>query len=352
MQPDQSTALIDAVPMPLLRVGGDGRILAANPPARTLFGGDIVTRPFFAVFRQPALLERLDAALIAGEGGVARVTLTFGGREAVFRVTTTPLAGSPLASSGRGGGAVLAFEDLSALEQAEAMRRDFLANVSHELRTPLTALVGFIETLKGAARDDPAARARFLEIMEREAERMTRLVDDLLQLSRVEAEERMRPDPRIDLGPVLQGATAALRPLAEAAGMDLTLTGVEAPILLRADADQITQVFLNLIENAIKYGQGGPEVTVEVTALAHDAALRGPAVRFCVIDRGEGIEQHHIARLTERFYRVDTHRSRQKGGTGLGLAIVKHIVNRHRGRMRIDSALGQGTTVSVFLPTD
>jgi two-component system phosphate regulon sensor histidine kinase PhoR len=256
---------------------------------------------------------------------------------------------TPVEGEGRSG-VLAAFEDITDMEQAGQMRRDFVANVSHELRTPLTALLGFIETLKGAAREDPVARARFLDIMEREAERMNRLVRDLLSLSRVEAEERVRPTERIDIVAHLGLAVAALRQVADQAGVTVELVGEAGPVVVLADPDQMTQVFQNLIENAVKYGGSGGIVTVRVTREERDISLRGPAVRIDVIDKGEGIDAIHLPRLTERFYRVDSHRSREQGGTGLGLAIVKHIVNRHRGRFRIDSEKGSGSTFSVILP--
>jgi two-component system phosphate regulon sensor histidine kinase PhoR len=217
-----------------------------------------------------------------------------------------------------------------------------VANVSHELRTPLTALLGFIETLRGAARDDAVARERFLGVMEREAARMNRLVSDLLQLSRVEAAERVRPADPVDLAQVLAMTLTAVRPLAEAAGVELVF---DAPgsLVVPGDADQLTQVFQNLIENAVKYGGAGKRVTITLSQGDRGAEV---AVR----DLGEGIAAIHIPRLTERFYRVDSHRSREKGGTGLGLAIVKHIVNRHRGRLVIDSSEGKGSTFTVILP--
>jgi len=239
--------------------------------------------------------------------------------------------------------------EITAVELAEAMRRDFVANVSHELRSPLTALTGFIETLRGAARDDAAARERFLAIMEREAGRMNRLVRDLLHLSRVEAEERVRPTTRIALVDVLKAPMASLRPLAEASGVRLVLEGEEVPSTLPGDADQLVQVFQNLIENAVKYGGAGGVVTVR---LSPDRLPKAAAVRVDVIDRGEGIDEVHLPRLTERFYRVDSHRAREKGGTGLGLAIVKHIIQRHRGRLHVQSRKGEGSTFSVILPLE
>ncbi|WP_343078961.1 ATP-binding protein [Ostreiculturibacter nitratireducens] len=343
---DERQAVLEGMPLPVVLIGSFGRIEAANTRARAAFSAGIVGRPYLTVFRQPGLIGALEAALAEGRTGDVRVTISANSHDLVYRVTASPV---PLAG---GRGAILAFEDVGEREQAEAMRRDFVANVSHELRTPLTALLGFIETLKGAAREDSAARDRFLGIMEREAERMSRLIRDLLSLSRVESEERMRPAQRIDLMVPLRSSIAALKPLADAQDVALGVDGGGEPVMLLADPDQMTQVFSNLIENAIKYGGSGKVVTVEVERIAHDAALRGPAVRISVIDKGEGIDPIHIPRLTERFYRVDTHRSRKQGGTGLGLAIVKHIVSRHRGRFRIESEKGKGSRFSVVLPSE
>jgi two-component system phosphate regulon sensor histidine kinase PhoR len=186
--------------------------------------------------------------------------------------------------------------------------------------------------------------------MEREAARMIRLVNDLLSLSRVEAEERRRPDERVELIALLRSALITHREQAAAAGVTLDLEAAMGTLWVRADADQLTQVFYNLIENAVKYGASGKSVTVRVSEVAHEPVLRGPAVQIEFIDRGEGIDALHLPRITERFYRVDTHRSREKGGTGLGLAIVKHIVNRHRGRLKIESEPGKGSNFMVILP--
>jgi len=232
---------------------------------------------------------------------------------------------------------LVSFEDLTEREQAAQMRRDFVANVSHELRTPLTAMLGFVETLRGAARDDPAARDRFLGIMGAEAGRMARLVEDLLSLSRVEQDERVRPTAPVELGRLVTQTVASLEPLAEASGLDFDVRLPAEEVVVPGDVSQLRQVVSNLLENALKYGKGGERVEVTVGDPRPEPTLRGPGVRLVVRDFGEGIESHHIARLTERFYRVDKHRSREIGGTGLGLAIVKHIVNRHRGRLRIES---------------
>jgi two-component system phosphate regulon sensor histidine kinase PhoR len=258
------------------------------------------------------------------------------GQEQLFQATV----------SAQGDGLVLCvFRDVTEEEKAGAMRRDFVANVSHELRTPLTALMGFIETLKHAAKDDPKAREMFLGIMEHEAGRMNRLVRDLLQLSRVEAEERVRPRDEVELRSLLDSVISSLSGLAEREGDRVELSG--DPATVPGDHDQLTQVFTNLIENALKYGKAGQVVRVSLTP---EDTVRGPAVRVEVADEGEGIDPVHLPRLTERFYRVDSHRSREMGGTGLGLAIVKHIVSRHRGWLRIESEPGEGSRFQVVLP--
>ncbi len=330
--------IVAAVPLPVIAIGPEARIVAANPAAQALFGPGIEGRHHLLVLRQPALQEAIAAALGQGQAGTARHVIPGPSQDISYRVTVAP-AGE--------GHAILTFEDVTEAEQMGQMRRDFVANVSHELRTPLTALLGFIETLRGAARDDPAARDRFLTIMEREAGRMNRLIGDLLQLSRVESEERIRPTERVDLQALVAGAVATLRPLAESAGVVVEMTGETGPLPLPGDADQITQVLVNLIENAVKYGGAGGRVGIHI---GREALPRGPGIRVDVADQGEGIDAVHLPRLTERFYRVDGHRSREKGGTGLGLAIVKHIVQRHRGRIRIESERGKGSTFTFILP--
>lgn len=335
---DRWGELIAGIPMPVVVIGADDRVAEANLPAQVLFGA-IAGRHHILSFRQPEVLEAIAAAR-AGHTGRARLVLPGETQDRVHQVTVTPV----------GDRVVLAFEDLSALAQMDQMRRDFVANVSHELRTPLTAMMGFIETLQGPAKNDPNARERFLGIMAREAERMNRLVRDLLQLSRVEAEERVRPSEEVDLAALTRAAAAMLKGTAEEGRVTLRLEGTDSPVPLRADADQMTQVLSNLIENAVKYGSPpGSEVLVR---LGRETGPRGPLIRLSVTDQGEGIDTQHIPRLTERFYRVDGHRSREKGGTGLGLAIVKHIVSRHRGRLVIESEKGRGSRFSVLLPLD
>ncbi len=337
-------SLLAGTPMPLVLIGQDDRIWATNPAADELFGKGMEGRHYVTVMRQPALLDAIEGTLRHRQPAQSRYLVAGMARETTWKVLTAPIDGAFAK------GVLVSFEDITDIEQIGQMRRDFVANVSHELRTPLTALLGFIETLKGAAREDPVARERFLSIMEREAERMNRLVRDLLSLSRVEAEERVRPTERADVVALLMASVTALRPMAQEAGVQIEIVGAPGPVNVQADADQLTQVFHNLIENAVKYGGSGQRVTIAVSREARDLSLRGPAVRIDVIDRGEGIDPIHLPRLTERFYRVDNHRSREKGGTGLGLAIVKHIVNRHRGRFRIDSEKGKGSRFSILLP--
>ncbi len=346
MDKAETEGLLAALSVPVLLIGATGKVQVANPPAASLFGANVGGRQAATFLRQPAFLEALETCL--ARNAPTTVALKLPGKSATELKMLAHLA--PAQDLDGRGGVLVSFEDQTNLDQAEAMRRDFVANVSHELRTPLTALVGFIETLKGPARDDAAARERFLGIMQREAGRMIRLVNDLLSLSRVEAEERRRPSDSVDVMAILRSVQATLRPQAEAAGLVFEIAGGAGPVNIPADADQLVQVFHNLTENAIKYGASGKLVRLSVAAVGHDAQIGGPAVQVTVEDQGEGIDPMHLPRLTERFYRVDTHRSRDKGGTGLGLAIVKHILNRHRGRLRIESAPGKGSRFIVLLP--
>ena len=338
------TALLGAIPLPALLVGRGERIIAANPLSANLFGPAITGRHFITVIRQPSVLDAVEHCLADRQVHKTQYLSTRRGQEKHFEVTCSYV------DTVVGQGVVVVFMDMTQVTQAEQMRRDFVANVSHELRTPLTALIGFIETLRGPARNDTAARERFLEIMAREAERMERLVKDLLSLSQVEGEARMRPTERVELHALMHSVAHALAPLARDAEVELEVTADVEAVETRGDPDQLRQVLTNLVENAIKYGRSGKRVTIHLSAPAEMPELQGQGVALTVTDRGPGIDEIHIPRLTERFYRVDSHRSREMGGTGLGLAIVKHIVNRHRGRMRISSRLGEGTSIRVVLP--
>lgn len=334
--------LIAALPLPAVVVDEQERIIGSNADARVLLGRSLDNRHFATILRQPQVIEAVEQCLATKRATTARHLGNDGAQDTTFEVSCRYVAA--VAS------VLVTFQDVTHLEQARQMRRDFVANVSHELRTPLTALMGFIETLRGPAKGDPEAHDRFLRIMADEANRMNRLVGDLLSLNRVESEERIRPRERVELTELLNATLSSLRPLADGAGVVLSLTVPSSPVELVGDNDQLRQVFTNLVENAIKYGGSGGKVDLIVTESERDAAIRGPAVRVQVIDKGLGIDPVHLPRLTERFYRADSHRSRELGGTGLGLAIVKHIVNRHRGRLRVESEPGKGAVFTVVLP--
>lgn len=340
-----SASDVDPLPIAVIVIAADGQITTINTRARELFGERTVGRLYAAVLRQPALVERIERALVRERMAPVRYIAVEAGRDVVYEAHVVPI-------EDESGGVMVSFVDATHKEEAGQMRSDFVANVSHELRTPLTALSGFIETLRGPARDDPEARDRFLDIMEQEAGRMNRLVADLLSLSRVEDMERMRPTDPQDLRELLHSAQSSLQRQARARGVTLDLVSEHDGLIeVAGDRDQLIQVFTNLIENAMKYGKKAGIVTIRITR-GQEAVpgMRPPVICVAVEDQGDGIAPHHIGRLTERFYRVDNHRSREMGGTGLGLAIVKHIVNRHRGRLRIQSEKGQGSHFTVCLP--
>lgn len=347
MHEDLIQSFLAATPLPALLVDQTERIIAANTEGLTLLGQQILGRHFATILRQPPVLDAIEACLRDFGTRTARHLANDGAQDTSFDVTCRYVRGIGAVDAGA---VLVTFQDVTHLEQAGQMRRDFVANVSHELRTPLTALIGFIETLRGPARDDPAARDRFLTIMEGEASRMNRLIADLLSLSRVESEERVRPREEVNLCDILRSTRKSLRPLADKAGVALDLNLPELDVFVTGDPDQLQQVFVNLYENAIKYGGSGGKVLVTVTTSERDPAVRAASARVQVIDYGPGIDPVHLPRLTERFYRGDEHRSREQGGTGLGLAIVKHIINRHRGRLRVESDLGQGSVFTVVLP--
>ena len=338
-----SQDLMEAFPRPAILIGRDGRVGMANEGARSLFGQELVGRHHITALRQPALLDAVDKASREGKPCETRYLTTEAQKDITMLAHCAPV--------GPDQGILIVFEDHSAFEEAGQIRRDFVANVSHELKTPLTAMMGFIETLQGAARDDPATRDRFLGIMHKEASRMNRLVGDLLSLSRVESSARVRPTEEIDMAALSRRVVSSLGPLLEESDVAVVEQGLKSEFKIPGDQDQLSQIVTNLMENAIKYSGAGAKVTISLARDPHHPLIRGEAAILTVEDTGEGIDPVHIPRLTERFYRIDSHRSRQMGGTGLGLAIVKHIVNRHRGRLRIESALGEGSRFSVILPT-
>jgi two-component system phosphate regulon sensor histidine kinase PhoR len=263
-----------------------------------------------------------------------------------------PLGAAPLGAAPLGaappGLVLMAFHDLTPLRRVEEMRADFIANASHELRTPLAALSGFIETLQGSARDDTAARLRFLPIMQAQATRMARLIDDLLSLSRIELNAHLRPDKQVDLVAILRQVADSLQTLARDRGVEIGVQAAADRLLVLGDRDELMRVFENLIENALKYAASGKKIDIALAIGDGNKNAREASVR--IRDYGPGIAPEHLPRLTERFYRVDVTESRAQGGTGLGLALVKHILNRHSGRLTIESVAGQGATFTAHLP--
>jgi two-component system phosphate regulon sensor histidine kinase PhoR len=326
---------------PALIVAGDTAV-AANADARRLFGDRIAGSDLRLTLRHPVVLDAVTETRQTGQTVEREIAGLGSGNvgNSAWRMRSVD------AGNGR---VLVIFDDITQARLTERMRVDFVANASHELRTPLATLTGFIETLQGPAAEDEPARRRFLDIMAREAARMSRLIDDLLSLSRIELDKHVRPVMRLDLGAVIAdvGKTLAMR--LESDERQLIIDEPAPLPSVIGDRDQLLQVLHNLVSNALKYGRTGTPITVRAVA---EPALPGgqPMVRLTVCDQGEGIAAEHLPRLTERFYRVDSVRSRTMGGTGLGLAIVKHIVERHRGVLEITSVLGEGSCISLTLP--
>jgi two-component system phosphate regulon sensor histidine kinase PhoR len=327
-------ALVEALPQAAVLAGPDGAVTAFNAPATQLFPYLRAGQPLSFAMRDPDLL----AAVAASATDRQRRRLEIIERLPVERAFAAHIG--PV----NGEGTLLVFDDLTASRSLERMRVDFVANASHELRTPLASLLGFVETLRGPARDDAQARERFLAIMEAQARRMARLIDDLLSLSRIELNAHVRPTGRVDLATAVRQIADALRPLAQERDASLALDLPSGEVNAAGDRDELLRVFENLIENAIKYGRQGGRVTVSVSR------RNAGEVVAEVADDGPGVAAEHLPRLTERFYRVSVVASRDAGGTGLGLAIVKHILARHRGRLEIESTVGRGSTFRVVLP--
>ncbi|MWC45222.1 two-component system, OmpR family, phosphate regulon sensor histidine kinase PhoR [Sphingomonas carotinifaciens] len=322
--------VLDAIVEPVLLVDG-GRVTMANAAARDLLGDHIVDEDARVAIRHPAAAERLVADTPVSDEPVMLVGLGAPDQRWEMRVGQ--------ASDGQ---RIVHLIDQTDQDAAERMRVDFVANASHELRTPLASILGFIETLGDEAGEEPALRARFLKVMFDEARRMQRLVEDLISLSRIEADKYRLPAQPVDLGLLIADVCEELRDSGAPRAQDINCIVAEQ-VPVAGDRAQLSQMLHNLLGNAMKYGR--PDTPIALS-LETDAA----AVRLIVADQGEGVPTVHLPRLTERFYRVDAGRSRTLGGTGLGLAIVKHIVERHRGRLEIASTVGVGTTVTVRLP--
>lgn len=343
-------AVVSALPEPALLLTPEGDILVANERVALSIGPARVGDPLSFLVRVPEVLEGVRSC--ARDGLPRRVE--FGERIPLDRWLEAHIVPLRLKENELGPGAeapppdtvLLTFRDLTQQRRVEQMRADFVANASHELRTPLASLSGFIETLLGPARNDAAARERFLGIMGAQARRMSRLIDDLLSLSRIELNAHVRPDTPVELGTIVAHVCETLLPLARERGVELLVTRPDRPALVLGERDELIRLVENLVENALKYGASGKKVEVTV---GFEGAEEASAVFVSVRDFGPGIHPEHLPRLTERFYRVDVAASRDHGGTGLGLAIVKHIVARHRGRLSIDSQPDAGATFAVRL---
>jgi two-component system phosphate regulon sensor histidine kinase PhoR len=342
---DAAVRIVARLPDPLAVLGADARPVALNPAARALLGVD--GADLAALLRNPGLRGAVDRALAGAGPQTAEITLPVPiERELLAQAI---LLDPPLADGGR---LLLVLSDRTREKRLEQMRADFVANASHELRTPLTSLIGFIDTLLGPAADDREAQARFLPIMAEQASRMGRLIEDLLSLSRIELTEHTPPTSELDIAVLARRSAEALGPRLAARRLTLDLAAEEGLPHIVGDADQLSQVLANLLDNAVKYGREGGRIglTLRRDGPGGEKARRRAGVAVAVADDGVGIPRLHIPRLTERFYRVDAARSRAVGGTGLGLAIVKHIVNRHRGTLEIESEEGHGSTFTVWLP--
>ncbi len=338
-------AVVSGMPDPVAVLDQDGRVIAFNAQASVLAPALRRGEPASIALRMPELVEAIRAANLTGKAQ----RIEFSARLPSPRWSEAFVA--PIALSdhgpGRAGVVVITVHDLTPIRRADDMRADFVANVSHELRTPLAAITGFIDTLQGPARDDAAVRGRFLGIMQAQAWRMARLIDDLLSLSRIEQRAHQRPDTPVDLIAIVRQVADGLQTLAQDRGIAVEITEPSTPLVVLGDRDELTRLFENLIENGLKYGASGKRMDIALAAAGAPGG-KGEAV-VSVRDYGPGIAAEHLPRLTERFYRVDVGESRAQGGTGLGLALVKHILNRHQGRLTIDSKEGEGATFTVRL---
>ena len=343
-----AAAVMDNLPDPVIAIDGARRIVRASRGTTAILGVDPVGSDLVTALRDPGVLEAAERVIATSEPEEVDFQIAGSDLELAARIAALP---EPAPD---GTVALIAVTDVTAIRSHGRTRADFVANASHELRTPISVLLGCIETLRGSARRDAAASERFLEMMDTQTQRMSRLVNDLLSLSRIELNEHLPPSSTVSLSSVIPPVVDSLQFAAQSRRIDVSIdSDIPEPGVV-GDRDELTQLFQNLIDNAIKYGAEGSTVRIAIG----DGTMQGPgdrtpgvdAIRVTVSDEGEGIPAEHLLRLTERFYRVDTARSREMGGTGLGLAIVKHIVNRHRGGLAIESELGVGSVFTVSLP--
>jgi two-component system, OmpR family, phosphate regulon sensor histidine kinase PhoR len=332
------TAFVSALADAAIIIDAARMVIAANEEAERMLAPAAVGKHITYVLRASDVLLAVSESIASGAASQVQANV----RGRISRTLDVRIA--PLGTGFSGQRLVLLiFKDQTREEQIERMRSDFVANASHELRTPLTALLGFIETMQGAARQDERARGEFLALMKAQADRMAGLIDDLLSLSRIELDEHLAPEGTADLAAIARETAELLRPLAAETGCALIVDMPDA-LPVRGDASSLAQVMHNLMENALKYSGEGKTARVS-------GRVEGGIAIVTVADDGPGIAAHHVPRLTERFYRVNVQASRARGGTGLGLAICKHIVNRHRGKLLIESEPGRGSRFSIHLPS-
>jgi two-component system phosphate regulon sensor histidine kinase PhoR len=338
--------LIDGFPEAAIVLDHEGRVIAFNDMAISIAPALRRGEPALIALRMPELVDAIRRAIRRHEPQrvefFERVPLDRWFEAFVTPVTLTLGAGATVDIL------LMTFNDLTPLRRVEEMRADFIANASHELRTPLAALLGFIETLQGPAKDDPIARDKFLGIMQGQATRMARLIDDLLSLSRIELNAHLQPSTPVDLAPIVRQVVDGLQMLARDRGVEIKVVLPSDALMVLGDRDELIRALENLVENALKYGAAGKRVDITVAHTQTRAGL--PEARVAVRDYGPGIAPEHLPRLTERFYRVDVTDSRAQGGTGLGLALVKHVLNRHGGRLTIESTSGAGATFTMHIP--
>ena len=338
-------ALVDGLHVAAIVLDRDGRVIAFNGQAGSIAPAMNRGEPALISLRMP---ELVDAIRRAGKRREPQRVEFF---ERVptdrwFEAFVTPVK---LPGADRSADIVLlTFNDLTPLRRVEEMRADFIANASHELRTPLASLLGFVETLQGPARNDAAAREKFLDIMRAQANRMARLIDDLLSLSRIELNAHLQPNTPVELAPIVRQVVDGLMTLARDRGVDIKVSAPQEVLVALGERDELIRALENLVENALKYGAAGKRV--DITLVRGQTRAGTPEARITVRDFGPGIAPEHLPRLTERFYRVDVSDSRAQGGTGLGLALVKHVLNRHAGRLSIESTLGAGAAFTMHLP--
>lgn len=345
MELDKTQMLLDALSDAAFLINDRREVVAANEIAGETFGELVKGRDLALSLRHPSVLEAVDRVLTGDRTNQVIFELA-ATPQRVFEVHVAALSFDPDENAQ----ALCTLRDVTAMRETERIRADFVANVSHELRSPLTSLMGFIETLKGPARADSAAQSRFLEIMDVEARRMARLVDDLLSLSRIEAREHLAPTEIVDARRLLLDVAETIVPRAMERGIEIRMELGSNLAPVSGDHDELVEVIHNLIDNAVKYGRTNTPVNVRITTKTRIPDIGGLGVSIAVTNMGDLISAEHLPRLTERFYRIDKGRSRDAGGTGLGLAIVKHIINRHRGRLTIESTAKAGNTFTVYLP--